>query len=121
MKRILLYICIICFISSCTNYEYDGIKLPNNDNIIRLTSLRHKVGTRQANENGHPYKVFGIIEGDTEWYMITDVHADDSIKDNSIFDWPGRDSVTFYSFDPHFDGEMVSQDYSSIPPSLDLP
>ena len=118
MKRILLYICIICFISSCTNYEYDGIKLPNNDNIIRLTSLRHKVGTRQANENGHPYKVFGIIEGDTEWYMITDVHADDSIKDNSIFYWPGRDSVTFYSFAPHFDGEMVSQDFSSNPPSL---
>lgn len=117
MKKLIIFICIIIVANGCSESETEKTINAERRNIISFLSLRNKI-TRKANENGHPYRVYGIIEGDTEWYLQTDVHADDVIKNDSIFYWPGIDSVTFYAFAPHFDASMLERTFTSNPPSM---
>lgn len=86
--------------------------------------MRYKPTSRAANDNGHPYSVYGIIEGSNEWYVQTEVFISkaglDSVSPDSVYYWPGTDSITFYSFSPNQDAAMQVQDFSSNPPKLTI-
>lgn len=117
MKKLLFLICIITVLISCIDSELENTINIERRNIIHFSSLYNKI-TRKANENGHPYRVYAQIDGHTDWYIQTDVHAYDTIQNDSIFYWPGTDTITFYSFAPHFDSSMIEQTFTSDPPSL---
>ena len=81
-------------IFSCTQNEVSHIANWNKDGIIQLRSMRDKVSTRLANDNGHDYCVYSYIAGDKNWYMegIDVDGSNDSILSGDIYYWPKYDT-----------------------------
>ena len=105
MKRLFYILSILgLFFYSCSNNEFIEINDQNKLLPINFRSIRDKIMTRPASDNGHPYSVYSFIDGDENWYMNgIEVSNEDVIANNLVFYWPQYDSLSFFAYCPYGD------------------
>ena len=109
-------------ISSCTQNEVSHMANWNKDGIIQLRSMRDKVSTRLANDNGHDYCVYSYIAGDKNWYMegIDVDGSNDSILSGDIYYWPKYDTLSFFAYSAYGESSITDVVATVDPPSITL-
>ena len=120
-KNALLLLILSCIIYSCSNNEIIETNKYNESVKIEFRSLRDKILTRNASDNGHPYSVYSFIDGDANWYMeALKVSNDDVIANNEVFYWPRYDTLSFFAYCPIGDGSITDIQTTVNPPSITM-
>ncbi len=106
---VVILLCALC--QGCTKEITDYIPSGNDKNIIQLMSLRDKIPTRAANDNGHTWQVYAEMVDTESWYFTSQVTSDNRIVDGPYY-WPGTKPVRFFAFAPYwtYSGEMPAID-----------
>ena len=121
MKKTYLILLIISVIYSCSNNEIIETIKPSESVKIEFRSLRDKILTRNASDNGHPYSVYSFIDGDSIWYRQgIEVSNSDVIANNEVFYWPRYDSLSFFAYCPIGDGSISKIITTVNPPSITM-
>ena len=118
---IAIVVCLVA-IFSCTQNEVNNPSNWDREGIIQFRSLRNKLSTRVANDNGHDYCVYSYIDGDSNWYMegINISGTNDSILSGDIYYWPQYDTLSFFSYSAYGEGSITDVVTSVNPPSITL-
>ena len=122
MKKTYLILLILSgMIYSCSNNEIIETNKLNEPVKIKFRSLRDKILTRVASDNGHPYSVYSFIDGDENWYMEDlEVSNSDVIANNQVFYWPRYDTLSFFAYCPLGDGSIKDIQTTVNPPSITM-
>lgn len=107
-------------LASCSNNEIieENISIAKN-NEISFSTVRNKVNTRAANNNGSNYQVYATVSGLTTWFIDNTLTPStdggvDIINGNAgstapIYHYPTNgDAVNFYAYAPAYDSENTA-------------